>query len=262
MEIPQSPWTAHACAQSSSCYKCFLMSSWHLVCFSLCLLPLVLWLGTTEDSLAQSSLQPPFRFIGINKILLMPCLLWLSSPMSLFFPCRGDASVPSWSSWPFTGLYSVWPYLSCTGHCSSCGKNLLPWCAGSTLPDAGYCTFLWSKGTVQVSTRIPKFFVSRLLPWSSPQHVVVSGVVQVQNFAILLAELPDVPINRFFQPVRFARDSGMFHWPVITPSGFVSSANLLREHFAPSSTSSVEMLNKTEPVWISGVQWLSVLISN
>lgn len=116
------------------------------------------------------------------------------------------------------------------------------------------CTFLWSKGTVQVFTRIPKFFVPGLLPWSSPQHVVVSEVVQVQNFAILLAELPDVPINLFFQPVKFALDSGMFLWPVITPSSFVSSANLLRVHFAPPSTSSVEMLNKTEPVWISGVQ--------
>ncbi|KAF4798262.1 putative phospholipid-transporting ATPase IIB isoform X3 [Turdus rufiventris] len=36
--------------------------------------------------------------------------------------------------------------------------------------------FLWSEGTVQVFTRIPKFFVPRLLPWSNPQYVVVSQV--------------------------------------------------------------------------------------
>lgn len=55
--------------------KCFLMLRWHLLYFSLSPLPLVLWLGTAEDSLARSSLQPPFRFIDINKILLVPCLL-------------------------------------------------------------------------------------------------------------------------------------------------------------------------------------------
>jgi len=35
--------------------KFFLMFRWNFLCFSLCLLPLVLLLGTTEESLAPSS---------------------------------------------------------------------------------------------------------------------------------------------------------------------------------------------------------------
>ena len=43
--------------------KFFLMFSWNFLCFSLCPLPLVLSLGTTEKSLAPSSWHPPFRYL-------------------------------------------------------------------------------------------------------------------------------------------------------------------------------------------------------
>lgn len=43
--------------------KCFLMLRQNILCFSLCLLPLVLPLGTTEKRLAQSSLDYPFRYL-------------------------------------------------------------------------------------------------------------------------------------------------------------------------------------------------------
>ena len=39
----------------------FLMFRWNFPCISLCLLPLVLSLGTTENSLAPSSWYPPLR---------------------------------------------------------------------------------------------------------------------------------------------------------------------------------------------------------
>lgn len=41
----------------------FLMFMWSFLCSSLNLLPLVLSLGTTEKSLIQSSLHPPFRYV-------------------------------------------------------------------------------------------------------------------------------------------------------------------------------------------------------
>ena len=43
--------------------KFFLISSWNFLCFSLCPLPLVLSLGTTEKSLAPSSRHPPLRYL-------------------------------------------------------------------------------------------------------------------------------------------------------------------------------------------------------
>jgi len=43
--------------------KFFLMFSWNFLCVNLCPLPLVLLLGTTEKSLASSSLHPPLRYL-------------------------------------------------------------------------------------------------------------------------------------------------------------------------------------------------------
>ena len=43
--------------------KFFLVFSWNFLCFSLCPLPLVLMLGTTEKSLAPSSWPPPCRYL-------------------------------------------------------------------------------------------------------------------------------------------------------------------------------------------------------
>ena len=51
------------CSVTFPVKKCFLMFRGNLLCFSLCPLPLVLSLGTTEKSLAPSSLHPPFRYL-------------------------------------------------------------------------------------------------------------------------------------------------------------------------------------------------------
>lgn len=42
---------------------CLLMFTWNLLCFSLCPLPLIMSLGTTEKSLNTSSLHPSFRYL-------------------------------------------------------------------------------------------------------------------------------------------------------------------------------------------------------
>jgi len=44
--------------------KFFLVFRWNFLCFSLCPLPLVLSLGTTEKSLAPSSRHPPSRYLS------------------------------------------------------------------------------------------------------------------------------------------------------------------------------------------------------
>ena len=55
--------------------KFFLMFRRNFLCFSLCSLPLVLSLGTTEKSLAPSSWHPPFRYLEA----------FIRSSLSLFF---------------------------------------------------------------------------------------------------------------------------------------------------------------------------------
>ena len=57
-----SPGNLCQCSVTLSVTKCFLMFRGNLPCFSLCPLPLVLSLGTTEQSLAPSSLHPPCRY--------------------------------------------------------------------------------------------------------------------------------------------------------------------------------------------------------
>lgn len=53
------------CQCSITCIvkKCFLMFRRILLCFSLCPMPLVLSLGTSENSVAPSSLHCPFRYL-------------------------------------------------------------------------------------------------------------------------------------------------------------------------------------------------------
>ena len=50
------------CLVTCTVKKCFPMFGGNLLCFSVCTLPLVLSLGTTEKGLALSSLHPRFRY--------------------------------------------------------------------------------------------------------------------------------------------------------------------------------------------------------
>jgi len=69
-------------------------------------------LGTTEQSLALSSLHPPCRYL----CTLMRSPRAFSSPVPSLSasPHRRDAPVPSSSLQPLAGLYPVCPWLSCT----------------------------------------------------------------------------------------------------------------------------------------------------
>jgi len=55
--------------------KLFLVFRWNFLCLSLCPLPLVLSLDTTEKSLAPSSRHPPLRYLYTFR----------RSPLSLLF---------------------------------------------------------------------------------------------------------------------------------------------------------------------------------
>ncbi|KAJ7405947.1 putative phospholipid-transporting ATPase IIB [Pitangus sulphuratus] len=68
-----------------------------------------------------------------------------------------------------------------------------------------------SAAAAQRHSRIPRSFSAKFVSCSIPQHRVVFGVVQVKEFAILLAELPEVPINLFLQPVRYQVEDESSH---------------------------------------------------
>ena len=86
------------------------MFRWNLSCFSLCLLPLALELGTKslEKSFDLFSLHPPIRYLYIVTSLPELSLLqaYRASPYSR------DALVPSTSQWPFTELSLQYVWLS------------------------------------------------------------------------------------------------------------------------------------------------------
>jgi len=95
--------------------KFFLMFRWNFLCFSLCPLPLVLSLGTTEKSLAPSFWHPPLRYLWASLVPSLPSLLqakqaqlpqpfligeMLQSPHHAHSPV---ASHLSWTGEPRTG---------------------------------------------------------------------------------------------------------------------------------------------------------------
>lgn len=87
----------------------FLMFNWHFLYFSLCTQPLFLMLGSTEQSLALSSLPSPQQvFIRIHKV---PPRAFSAPgqtvPSYLASPHMSTASAFSSSSWPFTGLAPI-----------------------------------------------------------------------------------------------------------------------------------------------------------
>ena len=82
------------CSVTPAVKECFPIFRWNLLCFTLCPLPLVLSLGTTERAWLH-----PFRtsvqvFIYINKILPQPSLLWAKQLWLLPFSHIRDAPVP------------------------------------------------------------------------------------------------------------------------------------------------------------------------
>ena len=60
------------CSVTRTVKKCFPMLRGNLLCFSVCPLPLVLSVGTTEKTLAPSSLHSPFRCVYMHLYMYKP----------------------------------------------------------------------------------------------------------------------------------------------------------------------------------------------
>lgn len=108
-DSPQPPKASCAGAQhphskTKSSVSC---CSETLLCFSLCPVPLVLSLGTTEKSLALTSSSQVFTDTAKIPLNLFSRL---KSPSSQPVLTGGDAPVPPWQSWPLTGLSPVHPH--------------------------------------------------------------------------------------------------------------------------------------------------------
>lgn len=126
MESPQLPLATSASAQSSS-QELFLMFN---LCFSLCLLLLVLPQGTTE-TLALSSAHSPSRHIytSIRGSLSLFSCERSSSYFIIFMVFHKSLSSMSLSLLKW-GTQS-WAHHFRSGHCWAQGKGHLPWHAGS-----------------------------------------------------------------------------------------------------------------------------------
>lgn len=107
-----TPWPGNLCQYSVpfTATKCFPMFRWHILCFILCLLSLVLSPSTTEKSLAPSL----HIFIDMNEIpWAFSSLGWTVSALSDFL-YRRDASVQSFHHFCGSSLDTL-QYVSCIG---------------------------------------------------------------------------------------------------------------------------------------------------
>lgn len=93
--------------------KCFLMYRGNILCFTLCLLPLVLALGTTEKSLGPF-LHPPFRYLYmlVRSLLIFLFSRWISLSSPSLTPQERCSSPLDMF---VTRLSPVCPYFCFTG---------------------------------------------------------------------------------------------------------------------------------------------------
>jgi len=96
-----------ASAVNHSIKNCFLVFKRNTLCSSLCILPLVITLGTTGKSLAPSPFYSFLRYLyKLNELSLS----WTVQAL-LAYLYKVSASVSWLSLWPFTGISPVWPCL-------------------------------------------------------------------------------------------------------------------------------------------------------
>jgi len=206
------------------------MFTWNLLCFTVCPLPFLPSWGTTEKSLALSSLHSPFRYLYTLR----------ESPQAFF--SLNSTSCPSFSSqencstpfiifvalyWTFSSssislilespdtVLQVWPY-QCWGE----GKDHLPWPTGSTPPNADHSTIclLCHKGTLLACVQFCVHQDAQGLFCKADFQL--SGPLQGQEFALPCAELHEGPVSPFFQPVKVPLDGSIKHWCISHCSQF------------------------------------------
>ena len=224
-ETPQLPWAT--CDSAFTVKNCFLMFRRNLPCFSLWPLPLVLSLGITKNSLALSSLHLHFRYLYTwMRFTLEPSLLQakqslISQPfligemlqfLIIFMAAHWTLSSSSISV--FYWRAQNWPQYSRCGltNAEQRGRITSLGLLGNTLLNVAQNTssFPCGKGTLLahvqpgVHQEPQVVFCQAAFQLGGPQNLLVNGVIscQVWDFALLLAEIPKIPVSPFLQPVE------------------------------------------------------------
>lgn len=166
------------------------------------------------------------------------------------------------SSWSFTGLTALNPYLPFTEEPRAGAstadmshqrlvKDHLPQSAGKTMPYAAQDTLdhICCKVTlllifILLSTRKDPMSFSAELFSSKIGVDFCVGVIplQKQNFMAL----NEIPLSQFLQPVDVSQQET--YGVSASAPGFLSSVKLLRVHFSSWSASFMKMLNIISPV--------------
>ena len=209
--------------------KCFFMFLWNLLCFSLCLLPLVLSLATTKTSLSPPSSHPPFRYsyrlIRFPLSLLFPRLNGpgfpslssqerCSSPLIILAPLSWTPSsistsfshwgAQNWAQWSRCGLTSAEQrvrILSLDLLAILCPMQ--PMLSLTFFAAWAHCWLMFNL----VSTRTPTLFLPSCFSVGWPPACISTWIVspEVQDFELPLDELHEVKLQTFLLYMQIRR---------------------------------------------------------
>lgn len=121
-------------------------------------------------------------------------------------------------------------------------KDHLIWPAGDTLPSAAqHCAGCF---TARGCCWIMVLFCKAVFQLGSPQRILMPKVIypQMQAFALLVCVAPHQSISVICHSPSGCQPSGA----LATTFSFLSSTNLLRVYYAPSSRSLIKILNRTQ----------------
>jgi len=151
----------------------------------------------------------PFVFRLSNSISLRPSSQdWCSRSWNLGLPLDSYVQV-----FLVLGSPELDPVLLLQHHqCLVEGKNLLPWPADDPLPNAANMIRLLS-GRITLLTNMKSSSADLLSNWLSPACAgACSCSSPVQDSALLLVELTEVPVSPFLQPVKVPLQTSV--WPL------------------------------------------------
>ena len=192
------------------------MFKWNFLYFSLCPLPLILALDTTEKGLAMSSLllsrsplTSPFSRLNSPSLLLVCQILQHLNPPPVY-------PYLSYSGEPRTGPST--PDVS--PQCWAEGKYHLPQPAGNAPPNAAQeavslccCKGAWLACGQLVHHDHQVLHKAAFKP-VKPQCVLVHGIFPSvgQDFALPFKEFHEVPLCPFLQPVKVPLNGSVTFW--------------------------------------------------
>lgn len=166
------------------------------------------------------------------------CRAWCNMPMMSL--CWGT---PKWTEQPVVSQVWVTKKQSCI---------LICWLHSSWCTSLVWGWYHWPKGQIYVqfvANRTPKDFSARavLVQLTSVCLVAEGYSIPAAGFYICLCGMYEVPISQFLQPLKvILKRSSPASQPLL--HGLVSSTNLLRVYFIPSSRLLLKTLSSISPV--------------